>query len=111
MGIQVRLASLNGALTQHKNKNIKTLKSRQVIKLSRQHVPQALMFKMALKLEFKFNECLYLSNVSWKGVESLSAIYSEASLILNSFCGGRALQIMASGVKAMEKVRVPEFWK
>ena len=33
MGIQFSQASLNGALTQHKNKNIKTLKSRQIIKL------------------------------------------------------------------------------
>ena len=66
---------------------------------------------MALSLDFKFAKHLYYSNVSWKGVESLSAIYSEASLILNSFCGGRAQQIMASGVMAMEKVRVPELWK
>ena len=44
-GIQFSRASLNGALTQHKNKDIKT---RQLIKLQRQHVPQALRFKMAL---------------------------------------------------------------
>ena len=44
-GIQFSRASLNGALTQHKNKDIKT---RQLIKLQRQHVPQALLFKMAL---------------------------------------------------------------
>ena len=44
-GIQFSRASLNGALTQHKNKDIKT---RQLIKLQRQHVPLALLFKMAL---------------------------------------------------------------
>ena len=44
-GIQFSRASLNGALTQHKNKDIKT---RQLIKLQGQHVTQALLFKMAL---------------------------------------------------------------
>ena len=39
--IQFSRASLNGALTQHKNKDIKT---RQLIKLRRQHVPQAMSF-------------------------------------------------------------------
>ena len=47
-GIQVSKASLNGALTQHKNKDIKTLKTWQIIKLWRQYVQQELLFKMAL---------------------------------------------------------------
>ena len=73
-----------------------------------QHVPQALLLKMALKFDFKFTERLYLSNVSRNGVVSSSAVYSEAPLILSSFCEGRAQQIMASGVIAMEKVCVPK---
>ena len=44
-GIQFSRASLNGALTQYKNKDIKT---RKLIKLHRQHVPQALLFNMAI---------------------------------------------------------------
>ena len=40
-----------------------------------QHVPQALLLRMALKFGFKFTERLYLSNVSRNGV-SLSALYS-----------------------------------
>ena len=59
-GIQFSRASLNGALTEHKSKDIKT---RQLIKL-RQHVPQVLMFKVALYLDFEFTEGLYLSNDS-----------------------------------------------
>ena len=61
-------------------------------------------------LRWHFRLILNLLNISTTlmFLESLSAIYSEASLILNSFCGGRAQQIMASGVMAMEKVRVPE---
>ena len=43
-GIQFSRASLNGALTKHKNKDIKI---RQLIKL-RQHVTQVLLFKVAL---------------------------------------------------------------
>ena len=43
-GTQFSRASLNGALTQHKNKD----KTRQLIMLQRQHVLQALLFKMAL---------------------------------------------------------------
>ena len=43
----------------------------------------------------------------WDGVVSSSAVYSEASLILSSFCEGRAQQITASGVIPMEKVREP----
>ena len=70
-----------------------------------QHVPQALLLKMALKFDLKFTERLYLSNVSRNGVVSSSAVYSEAPLILSSFCEGRAQQITASGVTAMEKVR------
>ena len=54
-------ASLNGALTQHKNKDIKT---RKLIKLHRQHVPQALLFNMAIYLDFKFAERLYSSHNS-----------------------------------------------
>ena len=63
---------------------------------------------MALKFDFKFAERLYLSNVSRNGVVSLSAVYSEATLILSSFCKGRAQQITASDVVAMEKVWVPK---
>ena len=76
-----------------------------------QHVPQALLLKMALKFDFKFTERLYLFNVSRNGVVSLSAVYSEAPLILSSFCEGKAQQITASGVIAMEKVRVPKLSK
>ena len=53
-----------------------------------QHVPQALLLRMALKFGFKFTERLYLSNVSRNGVSS-SALYSEAPPILSSFCKGR----------------------
>ena len=98
-GIQFSGASLNGALTQHKTKTLKQLKPRQIIKL---------LLKMALKFDFKFAERLYLSNVSRNGVVSLSAVYSEATLILSSFCKGRAQQITASDVVAMEKVWVPK---
>ena len=73
-----------------------------------QHVPQALQLKMALKFDFKFTERLYLSNVSRNGVESSSAVYSEAPLILSIFCEGRAQQNTDSGVTALEKVRVPK---
>ena len=66
---------------------------------------------MPLKFDFKFTERLYLSNVSRNGVVSSSAVYSEAALILSSFCEGRAQQITASGVIAMEKVRVPKTLK
>ena len=58
---------------------------------------------MALRFDFKFTERLYLSNVSQNGVVSSSAVYSEAPLILSSFCEGRAQQITASGVIAMKK--------
>ena len=57
-----------------------------------QHVPQALLLKMALKFGFKFTERLYLSNGSRDGVVSSSAIYFEAPL--------------ASGVIALVKVKV-----
>ena len=79
--------------------DIKTLKTRQIIKL---------LLKMALKFDIKFAERLYLSNVSGNGVVSSSAVYSEATLILSSCCEGRAQQIAASDVIAMEKVRVPK---
>ena len=51
-----------------------------------QHVPQALLLKMALKFDFKFTlNVSTLSNVSWNGVVSLSAIraftVSTSSLI------------------------------
>ena len=75
------------------------------------HVRQALLLKMALKFTFKLTERLYLSNGSWDGVVSSSAVYSEAPLILSSFCEGRAQQITASGVIAMVKMRVPKLWK
>ena len=55
-----------------------------------QHVLQALLLKMALKFGLKFTERRYLSNGSRDGVVSSSAIYSEAPLILSSFCEGRA---------------------
>ena len=60
-----------------------------------------------MALNFKFAERLYLSNVSRNGVVSSSAVYSEAPLILSSFCEGISQQITASDVIAMEKVRVP----
>ena len=63
---------------------------------------------MALKFDFEFTERLYLSKVSRNGIVSSSAVYSEAPLILGSFCEGKAQQITASSVIAMEKVRVPE---
>ena len=66
---------------------------------------------MALKFDFKFAERLYLSNVSRIGVVSSSAVYSAASLILSSVWEGRAQQITASDVIAIEKVRVPKLWK
>ena len=47
-------------------------------------------------------------NVSRKGAVGPSTIYSEAPLILSSFCKWRAQLIMASGVIAMEKVHVPK---
>ena len=78
-----------------------------------QYVPQALLLKMALKFEFKFTECLYfcLMFLWMVFTVSSSAVYSEAPLILVSFCEGRARQITASGVTAMEKVRLPKLWK
>ena len=51
-----------------------------------QHVPQALLLKMAPKFDLKFTELLYFSNVSRNGVVSSSAVYSEAPLILSSLC-------------------------
>ena len=66
------------------------------------------MLKMALLFGFKFTERLYLSNGSRDGVISSSTVYSEAPLILSSFCEGRAQQITASGVIAMVKMRVPK---
>ena len=63
-----------------------------------QHVPQVLLLKVVLKFSFKLTERLYLSNGSRDGVVSLSAVYSEAPLILSSFCEGRAKQITPSGV-------------
>ena len=73
-----------------------------------QYLPQVLLLKMALKFDYKFTERLYLSNVSRNGVVSSSAVYSEAPLILSSFCEVRAQQIKASGVTAMEKERLPK---
>ena len=73
-----------------------------------QYIPQVLLFKMALQFDLKFAERLYLPNVSRNGVVSSSAVYSEAPLILGSFCEGRAQQITASGVIAMEKGSVPK---
>ena len=66
---------------------------------------------MALKLDFKFAQRLYLSNDSGQGVVGPSIVYSEATLVFSSFCEGRAQQITASGVIAMEKVRVSKLWK
>ena len=83
-------------------------KTRQIIKLYMLHVRQALLLKMALKFSFKLTERLYLSNGSRDGVVSSSASYSEAPLILSSFCEGRAQQITASGVIAVVKMRVPK---
>ena len=52
-----------------------------------------------------------MSNDSRKGVVGPSTVYSEATLVFSSFCEGRAQQITASGVIAMEKVRVPKLCK
>ena len=49
-----------------------------------------------------------MSNASRNGVVRSSAVYSEAALILSSYCEGRARQITAFDVIAMEKVRVPK---
>ena len=46
-------------------------------------MPQALLFKMALQLDFQFAERPYLSNVFGKGIVSPSAVYSEAPLAYN----------------------------
>ena len=73
-----------------------------------QHVPRALLFKMALQLDFKLAERLYLSNDSRQGVLGPGTTYSEATLVFSSFCERKAQQITASGVVAMEKVRVPK---
>jgi len=54
---------------------------------------------MALWLDFKFAEHLYLSNDCRWGVVGPRTIYSEAILVFKSFCQGRVYQIMASGVK------------
>ena len=51
------------------------------------------------------------ANDSWQGVVGPSTVYSEATLVLSSFCEGRAQQITAPGVIAMEKVRVPKLYK
>ena len=56
------------------------------------HVRQALLLKMALKFSYKLTERLYLSNGFRDGVVSSSPVYSEAPLILSSFCEGRAQQ-------------------
>ena len=68
---------------------------------------------MALKLDFKFAQRLYLSNDSGQGVVGPSTVYSEATLVFSSFCEGRAQQITASGVIAIrvDKVRVPKLCK
>ena len=73
-----------------------------------QHVPRALLLKMALEFGFKFTERHYLSNGSRDGVISSSTVYSEAPLVFSSFCEGRAQQITASGVIVMVKMRVPK---
>ena len=66
---------------------------------------------MALQLVFKFTEGLYLYNDSHQGVVGPSTVYSEATLVFSSFCEGRAQQITASGVIAMEKVLVSKLCK
>ena len=48
-----------------------------------------------------------MSYDSHKGVVGQCTVYSEAILVFSSFCEGRAQQITASGVIAMEKVPVP----
>ena len=45
-----------------------------------QHVPRALLLKMALEFGFKFTERHYLSNGSRDGVISSSTVYSEVPL-------------------------------
>ena len=43
--------------------------------------------------------------------EKMTMFHSEATLVFSSFCEGRAQQITASGVIAMEKLRVPKLCK
>ena len=72
------------------------------------HVPQALLCKyMALQVDCKFAQRLYLSNV----VVGPSTFYSEAPFAKTTKYQRRAQQITASGVTAMEKVRVPKLCK
>ena len=40
-----------------------------------------------------------------------STVYSEATLEFSSFCEGRAQRILAFGIIAMGKVRVPKLCK
>ena len=66
---------------------------------------------MTLKFDFKFADRLYLPNVSRNSGVISSAVYSEDSLILNSFGEGRAQQVTAFGAIGIEKVPVPRLWK
>ena len=63
---------------------------------------------MAFELDLKFTERLCLSDVSRQSVVRASTIYSKASLVLSSFCKTRAQQITASGIVALNLVRMPE---
>jgi len=88
--------------TNKKTKDITTLKRlTKKIKLSRQHV-QVLLSEMAFELHLKFTERLYLC---------ASTVYSKATLVLSSFHKRRTQQVMASGVVAMNLVRVPKLRK
>ena len=63
---------------------------------------------MAFELDLKFTERLYLSDTSRQSVVRASTVYSKAFVVLGSFCERRAQQITASGVVAMNLVRMPK---
>ena len=63
---------------------------------------------MAFELDLTFTERRYLCDVSRQSVVRASTVYSKASLVLGSFCKRRAQQITASGVVAVNLVRVPK---
>ena len=75
------------------------------------------MYRRSYCLKWRFSLILNslrvstCANDSWQGVVGPSTVYSEATLVFSSFCEGRAQQITAFGVIAMEKVRVPTLCK
>ena len=66
---------------------------------------------MAFDLDLKFTERLYLSDFFQQNVLRASIVFSKASLVLSSFCKRRAQKNTASGVVAMNSVRVPKLRK